>query len=185
METADLIARIKKQPIGFACGVLCIVFGALIYFRSEKITEYQKIYDAKAAEAATISANVSIAKTLPEQVAEIQGFTKEMESRLVHASQLAVNLQYFYKLEAENEVKIIDVHQNTPPRNTKTAYTGIPYSLSVQGPYKQVMSFLQQLENGRHFCRITSASFTKVGSGTDPQSTGMALSLNIELLGQL
>jgi Tfp pilus assembly protein PilO len=178
MTSAELIARLKKQPIGFACGLICLLCIGWLYYRSGALEQRQAEFDAEAAKASKFSSNVSIAKNLPEQVAELQGVTKELESRLVKAGQLAVNLQYFYKLEAENEVKLLDVRQNPLPRNPKGIYVGVPYNVNVQGTYKNVMAFLQRLENGRHFCRINSATFSKT------PVAGVTLTLSLELLGQ-
>ncbi len=187
MTFADIIARVKKQPVGFAFGLICLLSGGWLYFRSGEIDKLQADYEAKSSERAIIVSNVGIAKNLPEQVTEMQGFTKELEGRLVRAGQLAVNLQYFYKLEAENEVKLLDVRQNPIPKSAKGPFVGIPYNVNVQGSYKQVMAFLQRLENGRHYCRITTATFTKSsGASEGPQqsSMGMTLALSLELLGQ-
>ena len=183
MTSADLIALIKKQPLGFACGLLSLIVAVLLYFRSSKIDENQAEFEAKSAEAAKIVSNVSASKNLAEQVQEIQAHTKEMEGRLVRAGQLAVNLQYFYKLEAENDVKLLDVRQNSLPRSSAAAYQGIPFNVTVQGSFKQVMVFLNRLENGRHFCRFSNVVFGKAPpNGGDTQS--MTLTLNLELLGQ-
>ena len=181
MTSADIIARIKKQPIGFACGLICLLCIGWLYFRSGELEKRQAEYEAKSAEAKKVISNVSISKTLAAEVAEIQAATKEMESRLVRDSQLAVNLQYFYKLEAENEVKLLDVRQNPRAKSARSMYPGIPFNVNVQGPYKNVMAFVQRVEKGRHFCRIINASFTKGATG-DGQSVTMAL--NLELLGQ-
>lgn len=189
MTGADLLAMIKKQPIGFACGVICLLCAALLYFRSDKIDESKAAYEAKSAEAAKILANVRNSEKLPVQVAEIQALSKDLDSRLVRASQLAVNLQYFYKLEAETEVKLLDVRQNGIAKGGKTLYTGISFSVSVQGTFKQVMSFLQKLENGPHFCHFTSVNFNKSGGGEavraggGPDLSGLTISINLELLG--
>jgi Tfp pilus assembly protein PilO len=182
MTSAELIARLKKQPIGFACGLICLLCIGWLYYRGGEGDKRQAEYEAKAAEANKVTTNVSISKNLPEQVAELQGVTKELESRLVKAGQLAVNLQYFYKLEAENEVKLLDVRQNPLPRNAKGTYVGVPYNVNVQGTYKNVMGFLQRLEKGRHFCRINNATFSKAaGIG---EGTGITLTLSLDLLGQ-
>ena len=189
MNTAALTAFIKKQPIGFACAVLCLVFAVLLYVRSNKTDEKQAEYEAKSAERTQILANVRNSDHLRELVAEMQAYAKEMESRLVHAGQLAVNLQYFYKLEAENEVKLMDVRQGPLPRAAKALYVGVPYSVTVQGSYKHVLSFLQRLEAGAHFCRFNTVTFGKLVGGSEglADSSGsnanMNLSLNIELLG--
>jgi Tfp pilus assembly protein PilO len=181
MTFADLISRIKKQPIGFACLVICLLSGGWLYYRSGEIDARQEEYRTKSEQAAKFISNVGVSKNLPEQVAELQAVTKEMDGRLVRAGQLAVNLQYFYKLEAENEVKLLDVRQNPVPKNTKTLYVGIPYNVNIQGPYKNVMAFVQRLEKGRHFCRINGAGFTKFVGGSDGS---MTLALSLELLGQ-
>jgi Tfp pilus assembly protein PilO len=182
MTSADLIVLIKKQPLGFACGLVSLVVAGVLYFRSSKIDESQVEFEARSAEAMRIVSNVNASKNLTEQVQEIQAHAKEMEGRLVRAGQLAANQQYFYKLEAENDVKLLDVRQNSLPRTSAATYQGIPFSVTVQGSYKQVMVFLNRLENGRHFCHFSSVVFSKTSGGVDAQT--MTLTLNLELLGQ-
>ncbi len=188
MNTADVIALVRKQPIGFGCGLLCLIIAVLLYVRSDKIGQNQTEYEAKAAERSQVLANVRNSEHLREQVAEIQKLSTEMESRLIRAGQLAINLQYFYKLEAENEVKLMDPRQGALQRGTKGPYMGVPYSVTVQGSYKHVLSFLLRLESGAHFCRFNSVTFGKVvGSNDNPgdadANSNMNLALNIELLG--
>lgn len=179
MNTADLVALLKKHPIGVGCGLVSIVCGILLYLRSDNIKSSQAELEASSAQAAKMVSNVRNSTGLAEHVTEIQALSKELEGRLMKAGQLAVNLQYFYKLETENEVKLVDVRQGTTPRNSKTLYVGVPFNVSVQGPYPNVMNFLNRVQNGRHFCRIGTASFTKVGDTAD-----MSLALTLELLGQ-
>ena len=190
MSSAELIALAKKQPIGVTCGLLCVLCGGLIYFRASKIDENQADYEARTADLTKIVANVRNAEKLPAQVAELQALGKEMDGRLIRASQLAVNLQYFYKLEAETEVKLIDVRQGPLPRGAKSLYAPIPFTVSVQGSFKQVMDFLQKLETGPHFCHFNGVSFNKIGGGNSDtgrtaggDSAAMTLALNLELLG--
>lgn len=185
MTGADLIAMIRKQPVGFACAVVSIGCALALYLRGDLIAESQTKYEATAKQAARVQANLKNAANLPEQLAEAQALGKELDGRLMRAGQLASNLQYFYKLEAENEIKLADLRQgavSTSRNGPKSAFVGISYSLAVQGSFKQITQFMTRLENGRHFCRYTSASFSKLGgnaSATDP----MSVSLNIELFG--
>ncbi|MDI1320315.1 MAG: hypothetical protein PSW75_09015 [bacterium] len=185
MTFADILAKFKKQPVGFGCGLLCVICAGLLYFRSGKIDENQAEYEAKSAAATTILDNVRNAEKLPAQVAEIQTLSKELDGRLIRAGQLAVNLQYFYKLEAETEVKLIDVRQNAAPKGGKSLYTGIPFNVSVQGSFKQVLAFLQKLENGPHFCHFSSINFGKSGgrAAAVADVSGTTLTINLELLG--
>jgi Tfp pilus assembly protein PilO len=182
MTSADLIAGLKKHPIGFGCALVSIVCGVLIYLRSGNISEGQEELEARSAEAANMVANIRNSTNLSEQVAEVQTQTKELEGRLMKAGQLAVNLQYFYKLETENEVKLVDVRQNALPKSSKGLYSGIPFNVTVQGSFNQVMNFLNRLQHGRHFCKINTANFSKTTGSTG--GTLINLSLSLELLGQ-
>jgi hypothetical protein len=188
MSSADLLAMIKKQPIGFACGVVCVICAGLLYLRGDKIEEYRADNDAKSAEASRILDNVRNSEKLPAQVAEIQTLSKDFDTRLIRAGQLAANLQYFYKLEAETEVKLIDVRQGNLPKTGKSLYAGVPFTVSVQGSFKQVLAFLQKLEDGPHFCHFSTVNFGKSVTSSEASraggdTTGTTLSLNLELLG--
>lgn len=187
MTGSDLTAILKKHPLGVICGLIAVICGALLYYRADNISASQAELDAKTAEANKMIANVRNSNGLAEQVAEIQAQRKELESRLLKAGQLAVNLQYFYKLEAETEVKLQgDVRQGIASK-TNRAYIGVPFALSVQGTYSQVANFINRLQNGRHFCRIISSNLSKGSSGDSAAAAAtpdIMLSLNLELLGQ-
>ena len=187
MTGADLTAILKKHPLSLICGLVTVVCVALLYTRAQNITASQTELEARTAEANKMIANVRNSTGLADQVAEIQRQRKELESRLLKAGQLAINLQYFYKLEAETDVKLQgDVRQGIAAK-TNRSYIGVPFTVSVQGTYPQVVNFINRLQNGRHFCRITAATLNK-SSGSDSLAASserdMMVSLNLELLGQ-
>lgn len=183
MTTADLSAALKKQPIVSGCLLVVIACALILYFRWGVIGESQAENDLRSKDAANVLNNVRNSANLPEQTAEMQAYAKELESRLIKASQLAVNLQYFYRLEAENQVKLVDVRQN-PTRPSKSLYVSVPFSVTVQGTFAQVTNFLSKLQNGRALCRINSAVFNKAASATAGGPPEMTLVLSVELLGQ-
>jgi Tfp pilus assembly protein PilO len=190
MTTAELTANIKKHPFGFLCGAVAIVCAGLIYYRSGAIAELETEYETKSTQAAKMVANVRNAERLPEQLEEIKALTAELESRLINPAGLAVNLQYFYRLEAETGVKI-DLRPGVAAKSkTATLYSRNPYSVTVQGSFTQVMTFLRKLEAGRHFVRFTNVNFSKSGSNTEVLSMAvdsdrMSVAINLELLGTL
>jgi Tfp pilus assembly protein PilO len=187
MTGADLTAIFKKHPLSVFCGLVALICGGLIYYRAGNIAGSQSELEVRTAEANKMIANVRNSAGLPEQVSEIQAQKKELESRLLKAGQLAVNLQYFYKLEAETEVKLQgDVRQGVAGK-TSRAYIGVPFSLSVEGSYSQVTNFINRLQNGRHLCRIVSSTLSRNAGGDAGGAAGdrdMLLALNLELLGQ-
>ena len=187
MTGADLLTIIKKHPLVVICGLVTVVCGALLYTRTGNITASQTELEARTAEANIMIANVKNSTGLAEHVTELQSQRKELEERLLKAGQLAVNLQYFYKLEAETDVKLQgDVRQGAASKSNRS-YIGVPFAVSVQGTYPQVVSFINRLQKGPHFCRITTVNLYKT-SGSDSLSAAaerdMTASLNLELLGQ-
>lgn len=187
MTGEDITAFAKKHPLGVSCLVIALACGAALYFRADVISVSQAEFEAKSAEAAKMISNVKNAPGLEEQVAEMQELGKELDARLMKAGQLAVNLQYFYKLEADHGVKFLDVRQTTRAARTgapKTIFTPVPFTLSVEGDYAQLVKFLSALQNGRHLCRINSAVFNKPNAETNSEASKINLALNLELLGQ-
>ena len=110
----------------------------------------------------------------------IKQSTKLLEGRLIKASQLATNLQYFYRLESDTGLKLTDVRQNQVGRTGTSLYIGIPYSVTFQGNFKQVLEFLQRIESGKYFSKFSSISFNKTTGATGGM---LNVSMNIELLG--
>jgi len=184
MTSADISANLKKHPIGAICAIVAIACGITLYLRAGNIAASQAENEARSAEASKMVTDVRNSTNLAEQTGEIETLRKDFEGRLMKASQLAVNLQYFYKLEAETEVKLIDVRQNNLPRSAaKTLYVGVPFTVSMQGTFAQVTQFLNRLQNGPNFCRINVATFGRAG-GDGAAGTAITLALNLEILGQ-
>lgn len=190
MTGADLIALLKKHPVGVVCLIIALLCGAGYFVRGDKVGERQEMLAARTKEAQAMAANLRNAAGLPEQTEAIQAAVRQVEGRLIKANQLAINQQLFFRLENETAVRLVDIRQGGVPAGraaAKTQYIGVPFTLSVQGSYKQVTDFLQRLERGPGFCKFSSLSFTKLaGSSEGSASTGaglMSISLSIELLG--
>jgi hypothetical protein len=187
MNVADLKAMAKKQPIGVACGAIALLCALVLYLRSDKIGENRTLYEEKAKAAKAIRANVDNSKDLPQQTEAMQRAVKDLEGRLIRASQLAINLQYFYRLESETSVKLVDVHQGGSSMLRvgagKAGYTGITFSVNILGNFKQVLDFIQRIENGPRVARFSSISFTKAG-GENVSPDQFNVMMGIEFLGR-
>ena len=183
MTSSELSTTLKKHPIGVACALVSIACGVMLYIRAGNIAASQAENESATAEASKMIGNVRNSASLVEQAAELESLSKELEGRLMKAGQLAVNLQYFYKLEAETEVKLVDVRQGSLPRNAKSQYISVPFTVTIQGSFAQVTGFLTRLQTGAHFCRINTATFGKAG-GDNAGGTSMTLALSLDILGQ-
>lgn len=182
MTGNELVALLKKHPIGVTCGIISLVAGAVLFIRADTIDSTKSKLDEVTKQSEAMVSNVRNSAGLPQQVEAIEQATKQLESRLVKASQLATNLQYFYRLESDTGVKLTDVRQNQVGRASGGLFIGIPYAVTFQGTFKQMLEFLQRIESGKHFSKYSSISFNKTAN-TETAGGLLSVSLNIELLG--
>jgi Tfp pilus assembly protein PilO len=178
----QFMGSIKKNPISIGCALLAIALVGVAYFRSGKAGELETELEQKSADAGKYAANLKNAAQLQEQFDALVAAQKAIEARMIRAEELTTNRQYFYKLEADTGVKLLDLR---PTPNSKSAskagYQPIPFALNIQGDYRQILTFLRMLESGPRYCRVLSASCNS------PAERGpvLGLSLNLELLGFL
>ena len=186
--TKSIGAFLKKYPVAIGCGVLSVVLLAGSYIRNSRASELVTLMRQKEEEGQKILDNIRNGTNLPEQFETLSAATKGLEARLVRAPERARNQQYFYRIESDTGVKELSLQPNpsspAQQRGPKTLYTGISYTIAVQGDYRQILNFVGRLESGPHFYRPISASFSRPGQrgGPNPSPT-INLSLTLELLG--
>jgi hypothetical protein len=184
MAGEQLISTLKANPISVACGALALTLGILIYVRSGGVPEGQALLDQKTSLGERINANLQNGVGLAEQYAAITASRKEIESRLVRADEIAKNLQFFYKLEAETGVKLVELHQNVVSNKPgKSFYRGVGYAVAVRGDYIRILDFMRRLENGQRFCRVMTATASMSTVSENERSNELTLNLSLELLG--
>jgi hypothetical protein len=184
MTTPELIALVRKHPVGFGSALVAVVLGAATYLRSSELPTAAILLDQKSKEGTQLANNVRYGAQLPEQLAALTAAGREIQTHLIRASDLANNLQYFYRLEAETGTKLIELRQNAnsaAAKGAKGAFAGVSFSVSLQGEYPVILDFLRRLENGAHYCRVMSANIAPVGPD---RNSPLKLALTLELLGQ-
>lgn len=177
MTTPELLAWLKKNPISVGCAVLSLGLAVAIYFRSDAIAQANAQLDEKTNLAQRYAHNIQNSAQLKEQYEALTAANHGIEARLINSSDIGINQQYFYKLESESGVKLLELRQGRAGSSTGS-YVPIAFSVSLRGDFTQVMNFLRMLEDGTHYCRVMTASCS--GGRTGPVS----LSLNLEILGR-
>ena len=183
MTSQDLIAAAKKNPTSFACAALSLVVIGVIYFRSDLILKAETLFAQKSAEGEKIAANIKYAAQLKEQTDAVVAANKLIDARIVRASELGNNTGYFYKLETETGVKMIELRQTTPStvaKPAKSSFIPVAFAVTVQGNLNQLLEFLRQVENGAHFARVMAATCS---GNSASRNSSLTLALSIELLG--
>ncbi len=183
ISNEQLVSLIKKNPIGVICGIIILTLAAVLYFGSDRLPESERILKEKSAEGQKLANNLKNATQLKEQLETMLASNKAIDNRLIHSSQLMMNNQYFYKLESETDVKLIDMKQTMTGAVTPAAgkkYAPISFSVNGQGTYPQILTFLQHLENGAHFSRVIAITCSPVGVD---RGARISTNLTVELLG--
>jgi hypothetical protein len=190
MTAIKLPNSIKKQPVAVVCALLCLGLAVAVYFRKDAMAEANDALAQNKSDGEHLRDNVTNASKLDEQFEVMTQAIQAIEGRLVHADQLAINKQYFYKIESETQTKLTNLSQSgeaTSGKNSgKNSYIAVLYSISIEGTYPQLLDFLRRVENGEHYARVQGVVLTR-GSGSENSPTGgaknLSLSLNLELLG--
>lgn len=183
MTSQELSAAFKRHPTGFGCAILSVLLIGAIYFRGGLLPEAEAQLEQKSAEAEKLRLNIQYSAQLKDHVEAIETANKAIAARAVRASQLGTNTQYFYQLESETGVKMIDLRQTTAStvaKPAKGAFLPVAFSVSVQSDLNHILAFLRQLENGVHYCRVVSATCS--GNPAN-RSSPLTLALTLELLG--
>lgn len=182
MTNEEQIALLKKNPISVGCGLLSILLGVGIYFRGDAIPTAEAELGQKSAEAERLAQNLKYSVQLNEHLEAVQAAGKVIDSRIIRATQVGTNTQYFYQLESDTGVKMVDFRPqgSAAAKGAKSLYTPVAFIVSVQGTLPQVLDFVRQLEGGARYARVVTASVSTV-----PANRGgpLTLSLVVELLG--
>jgi hypothetical protein len=180
-SSEEVLTSIKKNPISVGCAVLTIALLVVTYVHSGRSDQLETQLEQTSAEAAKLALNLKNASQLKEQFDALMAAKKEIEARMIRAEDLTTNQQYFYKLEADSGVKLLDNPRQSSglKRDAKVGYQPTGFSLTVQGEYRQLLTFLRRLESGSRYCRVLTASCNAPAD----RSPVLVLNLNLELLG--
>jgi len=185
MTNEELIAFLRKNLIAVICAVVTIAIGFTIYYRTDALPNAEKILADKTKEGELLAANIEDSNQLKEQQASMVDANQVISDRMIQVGQLADNLQYFYRLESETGIKILDLRQNAwnpgAKGAPKTFFTPVGFQVSAQGTYPKLLDLLRRLEKGEHYCRVISCDLKPINS--EIRGGDLTVSLNLELLG--
>jgi Tfp pilus assembly protein PilO len=184
LKNENVVAAVKKYPILFASGLVSVAILLAMYFRTGELPAASAKLDEVTTLGERLKLNLVNSAQLEEQRAALAAANERVATRLIRASELAKNQQYFYRLEAETGTKYNDLRQLPPTPTAKgggNSYVAVPYQVAVVGNYTQLLTYLRRIEGGIHFPRITGATLTR--EGADINNPVLVLNLNLELLG--
>ncbi len=182
MTFADLIDKLRRHPLPASCGFVLLLSFFVFYFRMDVIAGLESRHEEVSRQAAQMDANVVAGGNLDEHVARMRGMLATLEERLVRSSELAVNLKYFYQVEAETGVTLADLRQVAAAAKApeKGSYQSVGYSVVLTGGFPQIVAYFDELESGPRVYRISNFNLQK---SRELSQSSLTLALNLELLG--
>jgi len=172
----------KRYPVLFIAVIVCLPLAVISFVRDGAIIEQQAELEKSLAEASLFRTNIANSSHLQQHVDFLAQAKVAIAKRAFRAESLPLNLQYLYKLETDVGIKYLTLNptSRTLASGVKsasgTSYIPLNFSVSVQGSFHQIITYLRCLEQGVYFCRINSASV--LGSGSV-----VTLNLDLDLLG--
>jgi hypothetical protein len=183
MTNAEFVDLVKRNPLRVIAGTVAVLSGVGLYLITDRIEEATTTLSQKVAEGNRLAANVKAAAQLTEQYEALTAANKAIQDRAIQASQLANNLQYFYRLETESKVELLELRQTTAtsPARPNAKPNGVGFAVAVRGDYRTLMGWLRRVETGPHYTRIMSASMAPAGVD---RAGPITLTVALELFGQ-
>lgn len=182
LEGKDIVNAAKKRPIVFICAALIFILLGLMYWRSGEIPELQGQVDDRTSVLRKSKINVTYSVQLDAQLKALTDINQKIKASGLRAENLAQNQQVFYRMEAETGVKLIDIQQRATDSNlakgaVATVYLPIVFSITIEGDYRELLTFLKKLEAGPTITRVSGATLMMSANNA------LSLSLTVEMLG--
>ena len=177
-----VLGALRRYPVLFVSVLICLPLAAICFYRADALIEQQAELEKLQAESSLYRSNIANSSQLQQQVDFLAQAKVAIAKRTFRSESIPLNLQYFYKLEADVGIKYINLNPTGRPaaaaakQGAGVSYIPLNYSVGVQGSFHQIITYLRCLEQGAYFCRINSASVLSSGSS-------VTLNLDLDLLG--
>ena len=180
IETKDIVAAFKRRPVLFVCGAVMLGLAMATYFRLGAGDELRTKLEEREKVLTRLTNNAKFSAQLDAQLETLRKANAKISDGALRVSELARNQQFFFRIEADTGVKLLDLRQLTPaapPKGAAPTYVAIPFSLTIKGDYEQIVQFLQRLDREPTLARVTGGAIARPAEGSQ------TLSFSVELLG--
>ncbi len=184
MDIQKITSVFKKRPLLTAVVVGVVAVGLAVFLRYDLLDEHETKLAELQANSAKFQRNVTNSIRLDNQLEELRKINASIEELFIRPSELARNAQFFYTLEAENQISLGQMVQGNIGRPAAGAtFAPLTFNLSVRGDYEQLLKFMRELEKTFLGGKILTADLTLGASltGENPEKA-RALSLTFQTI---
>jgi len=189
MNVTEVVSKLKQYPIPVVGCVVILLAAGVLFMRKPKVDDLAYQVEEKVDVLEKVQRNTERAIGLEEDVEIIEAYRDEINDRLMVEEEVATNYAYFYNLERQTGIRIVNINQKAsldkaskPPQIPATnSYSVIPYTLAIQGSFAQVLDFVHRLERGKYLLRIDKFNTT---TQTTEAASVIVASMDIFILGE-
>ncbi|MFP4540317.1 MAG: hypothetical protein ACLFR7_01695 [Opitutales bacterium] len=184
-----LLGKLRQHPVPLVAMVIIFLSLAGILIRSgtheataEELRQTEQEWDR-------INNNLKRSRDLAKHLAELETAHANVADRLIDPAERAINDDYFYGLEEESGVRLAALNQGGVIDTTDGKIAGVSpfkqyqligYSVSVEGTFEDIVTFLAALDNGRHFSRVSGFSVARAQGN---EAGRLIVNLQLQMLG--
>jgi hypothetical protein len=137
---------LKSQGIAIIAGFVAILLLGAAYWRSSTIAEQEVRWQSMTRQIAVMDANVRHAHGLQEQVEQLEASLQKMETQLFDPDARALNTNFFYQLERDANVRVVQARQGSYQAGSSSShYATVEFVLVVEGDFASLLGFMQKL----------------------------------------
>ena len=176
------IQRILRYPFCAACAFVSVwLAGSSVWLRFH-LRDLAARQQDRAQQGGEMLRFIARGSPLRTELAATRAATQRITENLVVEKNIPENFWYFYKIEQDTHAKLVELQQRPAPAPDSGApapYKRVPYFLKLSGPFRAVVAFLQQVETGPRFGRISGFVLQR----QDLATSNVILQLDLEMLG--
>ncbi len=138
----------KSHGIAIMAGFVAILMLGIAYVRSSTIAEQEVRWQSMTRQIAVMDANVRHAHGLQEQVEQLEASLQQMETQLFDPDARALNTNFFYQLERDANVRVVQARQGSYQAGSNSShYASVEFVLVVEGDFASLLGFMHKLHS--------------------------------------
>ncbi|MCC5807044.1 MAG: hypothetical protein JJU00_12015 [Opitutales bacterium] len=185
MKKEMIISILRQHRVAMVLCAFAVVFIALLVVRVPMTGELESELESERMTLRRMQQNLAQGEDLRGHLDTIKTQVVQIDERLMERREVAVNYDYFYRMEEAAGVRIQNIQQQAQAAGSAVTlprielYDVIGYSVTAQGGFEDIVDFIQQLESGRHFVRIQSVNLSSAGQAGSVGRLNAQIELNV------
>jgi Tfp pilus assembly protein PilO len=176
MSLSDIGKKLLRFPVLFGCGIVLLLLAGITFWRAPMIEELQKQVDVLDQQWMQMQTNSERSTALDEQLQQLIAGAEALQLRLMRASEVAANHEFFYRMERASGVTIRNFNKGNAVDGPATLaklpklkhFELLPFNLSVDGDFAAVLRFLNELQQSERIIHIERLNVVQQGGAADP-----------------